>query len=152
MMMGKTKTKNGISLVEFMLAIALVSMLFALGIPGFDLYFERIALNNTLRTVTAGLHTARYQAIMMNKGVKFCIETGDDEKRILLKEKRNNRWQEFLRWDLEKEVYVYNNASPVFFPDGVIAPLCSILVENDLAAYKITISSAGRIKVTEIRE
>ena len=89
---------------------------------------------------------------MMNKGVKFCIEEEDEEKKILLKEKRDNRWQEFMRFDLEKEIYVYGNASPIFFPDGDIAPLCSILVENDLSSYKITISMAGRIKVTEIRE
>ena len=151
-MMSKNKNIKGISLVEFLLSIALISMLFAMGIPGFDLYFKRIALNNTLRAVTSGLNTARYKAIMMNKGIKFCIEEEGEEKKILLKEKRNNRWQEFMRFDLEKEVYVYSNASPIFFPDGVIAPLCSILVENDLSSYKITISMAGRIKVTEIRD
>jgi hypothetical protein len=89
---------------------------------------------------------------MMNKGVKFCIEEEGEGKKIILKEKRDNCWQEFMRFDLGKEVDVHSNASPIFFPDGVTAPLCSILVENDRSRYKITISMAGRIAVTEIKE
>jgi prepilin-type N-terminal cleavage/methylation domain-containing protein len=151
-MMKKNRNSKGFSLVEFFIAIALISILFAMGIPGFDLYFKRITLNNTLRAITAGLNTARYKAIMLNKKVKFCIEEEDTEKRIILKEKRKNRWQELLHFDLEKEIYVYINAAPVFSPNGAVAPLCSVYVENDLSSYKITISSAGRIKVMELRE
>jgi hypothetical protein len=56
-----------------------------------------------------------------------------------------------MEFSLGKNVSVTINSSPIFFPNGSIAPLCSILVENEVSHYKITISIAGRVKITEMK-
>jgi hypothetical protein len=96
--------------------------------------------------VTAAMSTARYNAIRMNRSVKFCIE----KNRIVLKEKVNTTWQPFTFFDVDANVSISINASPVFSPTGFASPLCTIYVENRHYKYKITLSSAGRIKVSNM--
>jgi hypothetical protein len=122
--------------------------------PGFNSYLKRMEVRNTLRTITGVLNTARYKAVVLNKRVKFCIEDKNEEDIVIrLKEKRygDSRWKEFMEFSLEKKVSITINSSPIFFPNGSISPMCSILVENEISHYKITISIAGRVKITEMK-
>ena len=100
-----------------------------------------------MRTVTSALSTARYNAIRMNRSVKFCIE----ENRLLLKEKKGKVWETFLPFDVDEAVSITINSSPVFSPTGYVSPLCSIYLKNEHYRYKITLSIAGRVKVIEVR-
>jgi prepilin-type N-terminal cleavage/methylation domain-containing protein len=148
------KSKKGMTLFEVFITLAIISVVVTMGMPGFNSYVKRMEVRNTLRTITGVLNTARYKAIMLNKRVKFCIEDKDEEDMVIrLKEKRegDSKWKEFMEFSLGKKVSVAINASPIFFPNGSISPLCSILVENEVSHYKITISIAGRIKITEMR-
>ena len=138
---------RGFTFFELCVALCIMLLMLTLGIPGFQSFFHRMELKNGVRTVTVGLSTARYKAVMKNKSVKFCIE----DNRVVLKEKRSEKWEEFLHFDLDEKVTVSINSSPVFTPLGTVAPLCSIYVKNEVTQYKITLSIAGRIKVTEIR-
>ena len=137
---------------EMIITVAVVSVVITMGMPGFNSYLKRMEVKNTLRTITGVLNTARFKAIVLNKGVKFCIEDkNEEEMAIRLKEKIDSKWEEFMEFSLEKKVSVTINSSPIFYPNGSIAPLCSILVENEVSHYKITISIAGRIKITEMK-
>lgn len=161
--MNKRKNMKGMSFLELFVILAVIFLVITMGMPEFNSFLKRMELKNTLRTITGALNTARYKAIMMNKGIKFCIEYKDEEDRadtidtenegivIRLKEKNGYYWEEFMVFDLESGVGVAINSSPVFSPNGSVAPLCSILVDNKITRYKITISIAGRVKITEIR-
>lgn len=146
------KSKKGMTLFEMFITLAIISVVITMGMPGFNSYIKRMEVRNTLRTITGVLNTARFKAIVLNKGVKFCIEDKNDEEMVIrLKEKKDSKWEKFMEFSLEKRVSVTINSSPIFFPNGSIAPLCSILVDNEVSHYKITISIAGRIKITEMK-
>jgi Tfp pilus assembly protein FimT len=146
------KSKKGMTIFEMFVALAVISVVITMGMPGFNSYLKRMEVRNTLRTITGVLNTARFKAIMLNKGVKFCIEDKNEEELVIrLKEKKDSNWEKFMEFSLEKKVSVTSNASPIFYPNGSIVPLCSILVENEVYHYKITISIAGRIKITEMK-
>ncbi|MGD2089682.1 MAG: prepilin-type N-terminal cleavage/methylation domain-containing protein [Candidatus Aminicenantes bacterium] len=147
------KSQKGMTIFEMFVTLAIISVVITMGMPGFNSFVKRMEVRNTLRTITGVLNTARFKAIMLNKRVKFCIEDKNEEDTVIrLKEKRegDSKWKEFMEFNLEKKVSVTINSSPIFFPNGNIAPLCSILVENEVSHYKITISIAGRIKITEM--
>ena len=149
--MNKNSIK-GMTVFELFVTLAIISVVISMGMPGFNSYIKRIEVRNTLRTITGVLNTARFKAIVLNKGVKFCIEDKNDEEMVIrLKEKKDSKWEEFMEFSLEKKVSVTINSSPIFYPNGSIVPLCSILVENEVSHYKITISIAGRIKITEMK-
>jgi Tfp pilus assembly protein FimT len=140
-------SKRGISLIELLVALCILSLAGMLGIPMFNASVERWEVSGNVRTVTSALSTARYDAIKMNRSVKFCIENN----RVLLKEKSGAVWVAFMSFEVDKDVSLSINALPVFTPIGSVAPLCSIYVWNEHYQYKITLSSAGRIKVIEIK-
>jgi len=143
---------KGMTVFELFVTLAIISVVISMGMPGFNSYIKRMEVRNTLRTITGVLNTARFKAIVLNKGVKFCIEDKNEEEMVIrLKEKKDSKWEEFMEFSLEKKVSITSNASPIFYPNGSIAPLCSILVENEVSHYKITISIAGRIKITEMK-
>lgn len=141
------RSRNGMSLTELLVVLCLLSILITLGIPAFKSFFIQWEASGGVRTATTALSYARYDAVKMNRSVKFCIE----DNQILLKEKRSGVWEPFRSFDVEKNVSLTINSSPVFSPTGSVAPLCSIYVENERYCYKITISIAGRIKVTTIK-
>ena len=148
------KCQKGMTLFEMFVTLAVISLVVSMVMPGFNSYVKRMEVRNTLRTITGVLNTARFKAIMLNKRVKFCIEDKNEEDTVIrLKEKRDgdSKWKKFMEFSLEKKVSVTINSSPIFFPDGNISPLCSILVDNEVSHYKITISIAGRIKITEMK-
>jgi type IV fimbrial biogenesis protein FimT len=147
------KSIKGMTFFEMFVTLAIISVVITMGMPGFNSYVKRMEVRNTLRTITGVLNTARFKAIVLNKRVKFCIEDKNEDMVIRLKEKRDgdSKWKEFMEFSLEKKVSVSINSSPIFFPNGSISPMCSILVENEVSHYKITISIAGRVKITEMK-
>lgn len=146
------KNKKGMTFFEMLVSLAIISLVITMGIPGFNSYLKRMEVRNTLRTITGVLNTARYKAVVLNKRVKFCIENKNEEDIVIrLKEKRDSSWEKFMEFSLEKKASVTINSSPIFFPNGSISPMCSILVENEISHYKITISIAGRVKITEMK-
>ncbi|HLP49127.1 MAG TPA: type II secretion system protein [Candidatus Kapabacteria bacterium] len=145
--MNKKINKNGITLLELIVALCILSLVGMLGVPMFKSSVKRWETAESVRTVTSALATARYDAIKMNRSVKFCIENN----RVLLKEKRGTIWCTFSFFAVDKDISLTSNAAPVFSPIGNVSPLCSIDIRNIHYHYKITLSIAGRIKIIEIK-
>ncbi|MCP5102873.1 MAG: hypothetical protein GY950_05830 [bacterium] len=138
--------KKGISVVELLVGLCILAMVIVMGKPSFKATIVRWQVSEGVRTVTSAMAYSRYNAVKMNRSVKFCIE----DHRIVLKEKRGGVWEPFHFFDLDEDISVTTNRSPVFSPTGYASPLCSIYVENEYYRYKITLSMAGRIKVAKI--
>lgn len=136
-------TRKGITLIELLVALCILVLAGIVGIPMFKVSVQRWEVSGSVRTVTSALSTARYDAIKMNRSVKFCIENN----RVLLKEKKGTVWVTFMTFEAEKNVSLSINASPVFTSIGTVSPLCTICVWNEYYQYKITLSIYGRIKV-----
>jgi Tfp pilus assembly protein FimT len=141
------KDKRGFTLGELLVFLGIFSIVVMIGIPMFKSTISRWEVTSGVRTVTSALSTARYNAIKMNRSVKFCIE----ENRIILKEKKGNVWESFLPFEVDEKVSLSINSSPIFSSTGYVSPLCSIYVQNEHYRYKITLSIAGRVKVIEVR-
>lgn len=140
--------RRGFTLPELLVMILIIGLALVAINGGFQSFFNRIRITNGLRRVTSAMHTARYKAVTLNKRIKFSLES--DSGRIALKEKKGRRWVEFMQFPLETGVTVTCNTSPVFRPDGGASPLCSVYVRNNYYGYKISLSMAGRIKVTKL--
>lgn len=134
---------RGISLIELFTTVALASMILVFGVPGLKSFFNRMEINNSLRTVTSALSTARYHSIFSNKPVKFSIVG----KRIVLQSKTlPSTWEALKNFEIDKKITVSTNANPIFYPLGSVSPLCSIFIENSNYRYKITVSINGEIR------
>lgn len=137
----------GLTIVELLVTVVLASLLFLMGFTGFQWFQNNAQTTQAIRTVTSAFSTARYRAIQENRSVKCCLESG----RLVLKKKENNRWLPFSHTKLAEELEVTMNASPVFLPTGFVSPLCSVFIKDKKHRHKITLSIAGRIKVTKIK-
>jgi len=140
------KTNNhqkGLTLIELLVTLGIFALILALGVPGFNAFFKRAEIDVAVRTVTSALQTARHQAIERNKRVKVTLE----DNKLVLKETHYDLWQPFMEFDPGDKANLSLNASPVFSPEGYIAPLCSVFVDSETFHYQVTISMAGRIKV-----
>ncbi len=140
------KQSRGLTVTELLVALSIFALLIGFGVPAFRAFFKNVEINNSLRTVTLALNSARYKAIENNKSVKLAIKAN----RLVLLEKRNDVWEPFMDFDPGDKVTVSMNASPVFYPEGYIVPLCTVKVSCEETRYNITISIEGRIKVAKI--
>jgi prepilin-type N-terminal cleavage/methylation domain-containing protein len=138
--------EKGFTVLELLVTLTIFALVIGLGVPAFKAYSKKIEINNGLRTVTLAVNTARYKAIENNRSIKLKVE----ENRLILLEKRDSAWESFMDFDPGDRVSVSLNTSPVFYPEGYIVPLCSFYVRSNEENYKISISIAGRIKVTEL--
>ena len=136
------RSRKGYTLVELLVALSVLGLLLAVGVPSFRGITARWDIAEGVRTVTAALYTARYNAVKMNRSVKFSIQNNE----IQLREKEGRTWEVFQTFKVESNITITGNASPVFSPSGFAAPLCSVYVESERYRYRITLSSAGRVK------
>ncbi len=137
---------SGFTLVETFTTLALFAFLISMSVPGVKSFLTRMSVTNGLRTVTVAFSKARYLAIGMNKRVKVTLS----DRKILLMEMKNKKWEAFKSFELDKNIIVSMNAFPVFSPYGEAAPLCTVSVLCQSYQYKITLSMAGRILVTKL--
>ena len=143
---NKRAGEKGFTVLELLVTLTIFALVIGLSVPTFKAYSKKIEINNGLRTVTLAVSTARYKAIENNRSVKLKVEGN----RLILLKKRNRTWTPFIDFDPGEKVSVSSNSAPVFYPEGYIVPLCSFYVRSDEENYKITISIAGRVKVTEL--
>jgi len=137
---------RGITVAELLVAVGLGAMLLILTLGGWQGFASQLAATRNLRTVTQALHTARYTAIRDNEAV---LVSGG-ERRLELKQHSQQGWQTVRLFTLEPEYSLKLNAQPVFYPEGAVSPLCSILVRGNDRSWRIAISIVGRIKVTRL--
>ncbi len=138
--------QGGFTLLESFIALSIISIILLMFAPGFKSFFKRMETANGLRTITSALSTARYRAISTNRDMKFTIR----DQQVVLLEKNISGWEVWKCLDIDQKVLVSINASPVFYPNGSVAPLCTIFVNSGKEVYNITISIAGRFKISRI--
>jgi Tfp pilus assembly protein FimT len=135
--------KKGVTIVELLVTVGLLAILVVTAVPGLQSLFIRLEIHNGLRTVTAALSTARYQAIQENRPVRVEVVPG----RLLLSVDDGDGWQAARSFDLGGKLRVNANSRPVFSPLGNVSPLCTITVQMKQRVYRVVLSMYGRIKV-----
>jgi Tfp pilus assembly protein FimT len=135
--------KKGLTVVELLVTVSLFAFLVVMVFPGMQSFFNCLEINSSLRTVTAALSTARYQAIQENQPVRVEIVPGS----VLLSVDNGQGWQVMRSFDLDGKLKVQANSRPVFSPLGNVSPLCTITVEKEARVFRIVLSMYGKISV-----
>jgi Tfp pilus assembly protein FimT len=135
--------KKGLTVVELLVTVGLCAFLIMAVFPGMQSFFTPQEINSGLRTVTAALSTARYQAIQENQPVRVEVVPG----RLQLSVDNGQGWQVTRSFELHGKLKVHANSRPVFSPLGNVSPLCTITLEKQKKIYRVVLSMYGRIKV-----
>ncbi|HSQ35551.1 MAG TPA: hypothetical protein VLQ89_06130 [Candidatus Binatia bacterium] len=134
---------KGLTVVELLVTVALFAFLIVAVAPGLKSFFSRLEIDGGLRTVTAALSAARYQAIRENRPVRAEVVPGC----LRLSVDEGQGWQVTRCFELSGKLSVRANSRPVFSPLGIASPLCTIILENQRRVYRVVLSMYGRIKV-----
>jgi type IV fimbrial biogenesis protein FimT len=111
--------QSGITLTEIMIAVAIIGVLMALGMPAFQNWIQNTQIRVASDAIMNGLQTARNEAIRRNTAVQFKLDGGT-----------NSQWRVNLFID----------------PDG--APIQSRAAEEGSANASITLVPADADTVT----
>jgi type IV fimbrial biogenesis protein FimT len=68
--------QSGISLVEILVAIAIVGVIFALGLPSYRTWIQNTQIRTAAESILAGLQVARNEAIRRNAAMQFKLDAG----------------------------------------------------------------------------
>lgn len=138
---------KGMSLIETLVVLAIISMTFLAGATSFRGLEPKYRLRTAAWEVMARLNQARFRAILDGAPVrlKFVLNRYDLEE-----------WDEGLKSWLVKDrallqgVSLSANNNPVFYPEGTVSNLATILISNSRGTYKITVAITGRVKLTQL--
>ena len=137
------KNRKGLTVVELLVAVVVFALLVTVLVPGLGSFFARLEAHAALRTVTAGLSAARYQAISDNQPVRAEIVSA----KLLLSQDLGLGWQVIRSFDLGRKVEIRANSRPVFSPLGNVSPLCTITLLQERRVWRVVVSMYGRVKV-----
>jgi len=137
---------RGISIIEMLIYMFIISIVFVLGIRSFKAFKREAEISNAVRMVISSLNTARYKAVSDYDKIRVF----QDNNKIFLQKKINNDWKSFSDFIIKGNITVKFNNFPVFSPLGSASPLCSILISSEYKKFKTTLSMAGRIKTKQI--
>ena len=75
-MLNPRHRQSGISLAEVMIAVAIIGVLMALGMPAFQNWIQNTQIRTASEAIMNGLQTARNEAIRRNTSVQFKLDGG----------------------------------------------------------------------------
>jgi type IV fimbrial biogenesis protein FimT len=64
---------GGVTLIELLIAIAIISMLFAMGLPAFSTFMANNKVRNSAEVLSSTLAMARSEAMRRNQNVEFLV-------------------------------------------------------------------------------
>ena len=135
--------RKGLTVFELLVTLGLFSFLATVVLPGMQSLFARLEMHAALRAVTAGLNSARYQAILESRPVRAEIVPG----RLQLSVDDGPGWRVTRSFPLSEKLAIRANSRPVFSPLGNVSPLCTVTLESRRKICRVVVSMYGRIQV-----
>lgn len=68
--------QRGVTLIELMIGLAIMAILLAAGLPGFNVWIQNTQIRTAAESIQNGLQLARAEAVRRNEQVNFILGTG----------------------------------------------------------------------------
>lgn len=144
---------HGFSLVEILVAIAILAILLGIAMPNFFTLMPTYRLNGAARQLLSDLMWARMKAVQ--EGNEFKVTFLDNHQYKLLDDDNNNGSADTGEWNLTKDIQTnYSDvtfsasANPIFYPRGNASANINITVTNSSGSTRtVKVSLTGRVKI-----
>ena len=137
---------NGFTLIELLIVVVIIGVLSAIAAPSFQTYMGKSRLNGAARMVMSDLMAARMKAIKVNRDVRVDFSTGGGSQCAI-----DVGDAEAVTKNVQKHysgVTVQSTVTSVIFKSTGWAGANTIIVNNSLGSKTITISIAGRVRIS----
>jgi type IV fimbrial biogenesis protein FimT len=83
-MLTPTRRQTGVTIIELLIAIVLLSLLVGIGVPTFRSWIQNSQIRTGADAVIGGIQLARAEAIRRNKPVEFILREGTNWEVVLV--------------------------------------------------------------------
>lgn len=138
--------KNGFTLLESVIVIALLSILIGAGAGSISRLAPKYHLEKAVWEARARLSQARIRSLWEGASYRvrftatgYSLETFDEPTKA---------------WTIRESgafegVTLESNNNPIFHPSGTVSNLATIFVSNARGRYRITLAISGRVKISK---
>lgn len=149
----KIGNKKGFSLIEIIVAIAIIATLTGIAIPVYIGMKPSIQLSGATRQIMGDLMWARMQAISQNNEFKIFF-LADNHRYTILDDDNNDGNIDGSDLTVTKDIHdeycdvtFSSTNGPIFYPRGNASPTAIVTLTNSIGTKTVTVAMTGRVKI-----